>query len=157
MPTVLRKRRPHIGYLVQQFPPEVGAGPARVLELGMRWLEDGAQLTALTAMPNRPEGRIHSPYRGRLFLDEPWQGIQVNRTWVYASPKHGFARTLLNNLSFMGTSLLRGVNALASCDVLIASSPPFFPHVSGALLSGFHRSEERRVGKECRSRWSPYH
>jgi len=22
---------------------------------------------------------------------------------------------------------------------------------------GFNRSEERRVGKECRSRWSPYH
>src|SRR2546430_16849513 len=22
---------------------------------------------------------------------------------------------------------------------------------------GKHRSEERRVGKECRSRWSPYH
>ena len=26
------------------------------------------------------------------------------------------------------------------------------------LWSGFYiRSEERRVGKECRSRWSPYH
>ena len=25
----------------------------------------------------------------------------------------------------------------------------------GDLL--YHRSEERRVGKECRSRWSPYH
>src|SRR2546422_4364571 len=25
----------------------------------------------------------------------------------------------------------------------------------GALVE--HRSEERRVGKECRSRWSPYH
>src|SRR4051794_41820645 len=25
------------------------------------------------------------------------------------------------------------------------------------LLEGFPRSEERRVGKECRSRWSPYH
>ena len=23
--------------------------------------------------------------------------------------------------------------------------------------SGYGRSEERRVGKECRSRWSPYH
>ena len=22
---------------------------------------------------------------------------------------------------------------------------------------GYDRSEERRVGKECRSRWSPYH
>ena len=25
------------------------------------------------------------------------------------------------------------------------------------LLPGQSRSEERRVGKECRSRWSPYH
>ena len=26
-----------------------------------------------------------------------------------------------------------------------------------AHRAGFERSEERRVGKECRSRWSPYH
>ena len=25
------------------------------------------------------------------------------------------------------------------------------------VISGLTRSEERRVGKECRSRWSPYH
>ena len=25
------------------------------------------------------------------------------------------------------------------------------------LLGESYRSEERRVGKECRSRWSPYH
>ena len=25
------------------------------------------------------------------------------------------------------------------------------------IEKGFNRSEERRVGKECRSRWSPYH
>ena len=30
-------------------------------------------------------------------------------------------------------------------------------HQYGGLLSGAERSEERRVGKECRSRWSPYH
>ena len=24
-------------------------------------------------------------------------------------------------------------------------------------MAYFERSEERRVGKECRSRWSPYH
>ena len=27
----------------------------------------------------------------------------------------------------------------------------------GGETSGVLRSEERRVGKECRSRWSPYH
>ena len=34
-----------------------------------------------------------------------------------------------------------------------------FPNLKG-LEGGAHgttRSEERRVGKECRSRWSPYH
>ena len=29
--------------------------------------------------------------------------------------------------------------------------------VMGQFEVGFARSEERRVGKECRSRWSPYH
>ena len=32
--------------------------------------------------------------------------------------------------------------------------------LSGTIYTGrdaAHRSEERRVGKECRSRWSPYH
>ena len=27
----------------------------------------------------------------------------------------------------------------------------------GGVDGAIHRSEERRVGKECRSRWSPYH
>ena len=30
-------------------------------------------------------------------------------------------------------------------------------NVSEEFKSMFLRSEERRVGKECRSRWSPYH
>ena len=32
----------------------------------------------------------------------------------------------------------------------------FFAHKKG-VGSTKNRSEERRVGKECRSRWSPYH
>ena len=38
-----------------------------------------------------------------------------------------------------------------------------FTHPNGEMSYGFSwssidpRSEERRVGKECRSRWSPYH
>ena len=29
--------------------------------------------------------------------------------------------------------------------------------IDGSLVYVYSRSEERRVGKECRSRWSPYH
>ena len=31
------------------------------------------------------------------------------------------------------------------------------PFMFAGMLDGKLRSEERRVGKECRSRWSPYH
>src|SRR3989449_11537315 len=31
------------------------------------------------------------------------------------------------------------------------------PWIAGLMRSVRNRSEERRVGKECRSRWSPYH
>src|SRR5256886_7000713 len=44
----------------------------------------------------------------------------------------------------------------AQYSATIPSSPlpaPSFPPQSSSVL----RSEERRVGKECRSRWSPYH
>ena len=30
-------------------------------------------------------------------------------------------------------------------------------HAANIIRSYYTRSEERRVGKECRSRWSPYH
>ena len=30
-------------------------------------------------------------------------------------------------------------------------------HSAGSIYAEDLRSEERRVGKECRSRWSPYH
>ena len=32
-----------------------------------------------------------------------------------------------------------------------------FPQYIVSIDAGSSRSEERRVGKECRSRWSPYH
>ena len=31
------------------------------------------------------------------------------------------------------------------------------PYLARAIYDEHKRSEERRVGKECRSRWSPYH
>src|ERR1043166_10331235 len=43
----------------------------------------------------------------------------------------------------------RGVHAASPCHL------PARRNANGKLYSV--RSEERRVGKECRSRWSPYH
>src|SRR3712207_8104415 len=40
--------------------------------------------------------------------------------------------------------------------VLVVEHPGGVDEVQ-AVVAGGLRSEERRVGKECRSRWSPYH
>ena len=44
--------------------------------------------------------------------------------------------------------------------VWLPEPDPVCIHPGNAAISGYAemmRSEERRVGKECRSRWSPYH
>src|SRR5438045_2220080 len=89
-PTGLR-----IGYLIQDFPPEVGAGPARALEMAHRWQASGASVTILCGMPNRRipgrgDGRIDQSYRGRWFFEEAWEGIPVLRSWLYTSDRRGF-------------------------------------------------------------------
>lgn len=143
----------HVGYLVQQFPPEVGAGPARVLEMSSRWLARGAKVTAITAMPNRPEGRIHAAYRGKFSVDEEWHGVRALRSWLYASPKHGFARTIVNNVTFMVTAAINGSIRARGIDVLIASSPPLFPHISGRVVASLRRVP---LVLEVRDLWPDY-
>src|ERR1041385_6515325 len=39
----------------------------------------------------------------------------------------------------------------------VAAWAPWLPSGPSQALREAARSEERRVGKECRSRWSPYH
>src|SRR3989442_5454290 len=53
----------------------------------------------------------------------------------------------------------------AGCEQLLQSVQTLVQEIAGGLFAQrlraateqLRRSEERRVGKECRSRWSPYH
>src|SRR3712207_8814241 len=44
-----------------------------------------------------------------------------------------------------------------TADVVVAPPDLQLEPIGEALVALGLRSEERRVGKECRSRWSPYH
>ena len=54
------------------------------------------------------------------------------------------------------------ISQLEHYKVMMEPTPPFLDALiaekqAHAALRKRIRSEERRVGKECRSRWSPYH
>src|SRR2546430_16767218 len=48
--------------------------------------------------------------------------------------------------------IMLAATAFMSLLFLSATNP-----IAAQSSHSLHRSEERRVGKECRSRWSPYH
>ena len=47
--------------------------------------------------------------------------------------------------------------AIASYSLSAVPAPMLAQAAAAAATARATRSEERRVGKECRSRWSPYH
>jgi colanic acid biosynthesis glycosyl transferase WcaI len=154
-----RNGRPlRIAYFNQDFPPEVGAGPARVLELSRFWQQAGAEVTVVTGMPwrrmpGRLDGEIHPEYRGRLFAEEQHDGIRVLRSWLYASANRGFAHTVVNNASYMATGALHALLRAGPTDVIIASSPPFLAHVTGEVVRRFRRVP---MVLEIRDLWPDY-
>ena len=71
------------------------------------------------------------------------------------------AETTAQLLRITGEQIQKGrwhdediLSALNGADAIAFGSPTYMGGVSGQFKC---RSEERRVGKECRSRWSPYH
>ena len=57
--------------------------------------------------------------------------------------------TMKKYISFLFAALLLGTSCTDTRTDYMMGDTAYFPKSD--------RSEERRVGKECRSRWSPYH
>ncbi len=128
-------------YLSQYYPPEMGAPAARVSELSRRWVERGHEVCVLTGFPNHPTGIVPPEYRGRFLQTERRDGVEVVRSYVYATPNKGFAKRVAAFLSFALSSLLLGAwtRPARRVDVVVATSPQFFCAVSGYLLSRLKR------------------
>lgn len=110
-------------FLTHYFPPEVGAPQSRLSELAKRLVDAGHHVVIVTGFPNYPTGVIPPAYRGRRFMEERVDGVRVLRVWVYATPNKGFARRILNHLSFAFSSL-RAVRKVGPVDVIFVESPP---------------------------------
>ena len=126
---------PHIVLLTQYFPPETGAPQNRLYATALQLRDHGARVTVLTAMPNYPAMRVHEAYRGRLFMREERDGLEVLRAWLLVSPKRSLPWRLANYFSFVASSLVAGLLTLRRADVLLVESPPLFLGISAMVLA----------------------
>jgi glycosyltransferase involved in cell wall biosynthesis len=125
----------NILYLTQYFPPEVGAGENRAFEMVRNLKRLGHKITVITEFPNYPSGLVPKRYSFKLFERKKFEGIEVIRTYVKASPKRSFKNRILFYFSFMLTSILAGLKLHKKFDLIYATSPPLFVGLAGYLIS----------------------
>ncbi len=121
--------------LTQYFPPEVGAPQNRLYELAIRLQQNSVQVDVLTAMPNYPAMQIHSSYKGKWFVKEQMNGLQLYRAWIFVSKSKAIPIRLLNYFSFVGSSLIRGLFIKGKYDYLMVESPPLFLGITARILA----------------------
>ena len=104
---------------------------------------------------------------GRMFPDKNFIGVDIKgaRMWTGATES---LQSGMKNVAFLRTNIEIIDRFFAPgevSEIWLTFSDPQMKKATKRLTSTyfmeryrkFLRSEERRVGKECRSRWSPYH
>lgn len=124
-------------FLTDNFPPEVNAPATRTYEHCKEWVKAGHEVTVITCHPNYPIGRVYDGYKNSWKTKEVIDGITVIRVWTYITSNKGFAKRILDYISFSITSFFAGL--FKKCDVIVATSPQFFTALSGRTLHFFKR------------------
>ena len=93
----------------------------------------------------------------RILVENGYTFVALKKDEIYSSTLHGIkplmSKIFVSNDYFKDYVVIDRVIGRAAALLLIRSKVKY---IHGFILSE-PRSEERRVGKECRSRWSPYH
>ncbi|MBT8085167.1 MAG: glycosyltransferase family 4 protein [Woeseia sp.] len=121
-------------FLSDNFPPEVNAPASRTFEHAKRWVQNGHQVTVITCAPNFPEGRVFPGYRNAWRTTETMEGIRVVRVKTYIAGNDGFARRIVDYLSFMISAVVFGIFEKRA-DVIVGTSPQFFTAAGAWVLS----------------------
>lgn len=126
-----------IFFITDNFPPEVNAPATRTYEHAQEWIKQGAEVTVITCAPNFPHGNVYEGYKNKLYQKEMMEGIEVIRVWSYITANSGFAKRVIDYVSFAFSAFLIGL--FRKYDIIIATSPQFFTTWTAWGLSKIRR------------------
>src|SRR2546422_5833613 len=136
------------------------AGPAVLSDVTVTSQPDAINIFVWTSRETKYRAElIEAPRRLIIDLEDTVYAWRKTPFTVGADPvtqirggqyRRGVSRVVFDLTRDVGYAIREDDNGLA---III----PTAPIASRAMALKESRSEERRVGKECRSRWSPYH
>jgi colanic acid biosynthesis glycosyl transferase WcaI len=119
-------------YSYNYYPEPIGIAPL-MTELAEGLVKRGHQVRVVTAMPNYPERQIYQDYRGKLYLTEYKNGVQIQRSYVWIRPQPNLLDRVLLDASFVITSFVPALFGWRP-DVIISTSPSLPVCVPVAVL-----------------------
>ncbi|MEH1943003.1 MAG: glycosyltransferase family 4 protein [Nostoc sp.] len=119
-------------YSYNYYPEPIGIAPL-MTELAEGLVKRGHQVRVVTAMPNYPERQIYQEYRGKWYLNEYKNGVQIQRSYVWIRPQPNLLDRVLLDASFVVTSFVPALFGWRP-DVILSTSPSLPSCVPVALL-----------------------
>jgi glycosyltransferase involved in cell wall biosynthesis len=122
-------------FFTQYYLPEMGAPPARISEVARALVDRGFDVNVITAVPNRPSGKIKSGYDKNFYYQSYENGIHIHRVKVFL-PKYlgSFAGRLITEASFCFFSALFAFSIIRKSEIVIIQNPPLFSGLFACLL-----------------------
>jgi glycosyltransferase involved in cell wall biosynthesis len=105
--------------------------------MSREWVRSGHKVTVITGFPQYPTGVKRPEDRWVLTRRERVDGVDVVRTYVWATPNAGVAKRMTSHASFMMSAMLLGGPRVAfdRPDVVIATSPQLLCAISGYCVA----------------------
>lgn len=128
----------HILFLTDNFPPEVNAPASRTFEHCREWVRAGHRVTVITGAPNFPIGKVYDGYKNKIWQTETMEGIRVVRVWTYITANEGFAKRVIDYVSYMVSATLASP-FVRKPDLVVATSPLLFTAMAGWAVGCIHR------------------
>lgn len=118
----------------QAFVTRDEAGGTRHYELSRYLVRDGFKVTVVASRVSYLTGRAQSARSSHEVVD----GIEVRRSWIFATRRKGFFPWLLGFVSFMLSSFVAALR-VPRVDVVWGTSPPIFQATTAYIVARLRR------------------
>ncbi len=123
-------------YSYNYYPEPIGIAPL-MTELAEGLAKRGHQVRVVTAMPNYPERQIYEGYRGKWYLTEHKNGVEIQRSYVWIRPKPNLLDRILLDASFAINSFFPALMGWRP-DIILTTSPSLPSCLPVSLLGWLH-------------------